>query len=127
MKTKKWHREGTTTTKAPNFSEEKTTWLQLHIFFCGSHQSHWTKVETFWLWVHKKFCWLQQKELNENDHTIHFSTEDSIKRRWKKKSKSVKLWDKHYRYLKAQDKNGWNQGCAQQYCYDNGAELRFEQ
>jgi hypothetical protein len=25
MKTKKWHREGTTTTKAPNFSEEKTT------------------------------------------------------------------------------------------------------
>ena len=68
------------------------------------------KSETFWTRVHEKFCFLQQKELAVIGFDIIVWTRDSIEQRWKKRiSRSVQLWNKHYRQLKGMQKSGWNE------------------
>jgi hypothetical protein len=67
------------------------------------------KSETFWTRVHEKFCLLQQKELVVIGFDIIVWTGDSIEQRWEKRiSRSVQLWNKHYRQLKGMQKSGWN-------------------
>jgi hypothetical protein len=51
--------------------------------------------------VHEKFCLLQQKELAVVGLNIIVRTRDSIEQTWKKRiSRSVQLWNKHYRQFK---------------------------
>ena len=62
------------------------------------------KSENFWSRVHEKFCMLQKSELGSDSYTRN---KESIEQRWKKRiSKSVQLWNKHYRQLKGTNKSG---------------------
>ena len=68
------------------------------------------KGENVWMQVHDKFCIMQQKELVKSGQHIQVQAEDSIEQRWKKRiSKSVQLWNKHYKQLKGMNKSGWNE------------------
>ena len=89
------------------------------------------KSETFWTRVHEKFCLLQQKELPVIGFDIIVRTRDSIEQRWKKRiSRSVQLWNKHYRQLKGMQKSGWNEDkyieeASALYKSDTGETFRF--
>ena len=68
------------------------------------------KADTFWTRVLEKYVILSEKYLADNGVEIPVRNKDSIEQRWKKKiSKSVQVWNKFYRQLKAVKRSGWNE------------------